>query len=64
MAAGLRRTQAAHLGTVSGQRGQRHQVERDLPQRRLTGQGLQQADGALDGDGLVHLLLRPRQRDL
>lgn len=55
---------AAHFSTVGGLRGQRHQVERDLPQRRLTGQRPQQADGVLDGDDLLHLLLRPRQRDL
>lgn len=55
---------AAQVSIVGGQRGQRHQVERDLPQRRLTGQRPQQADGVLDGEDLLQLLLRPRQRDL
>lgn len=55
---------AAHVRTVGGRRGQCHQVERDLAQRGLTGQRVQQAKGVLDGDQLLHLLLRPWQRDL
>lgn len=55
---------ATRVRTVGSRRGQSHQVERDLAQLGLTGQRVQQAKGVLDGDQLLHLLLRPWQRDL
>lgn len=45
-------------------RGHSDQVQSYFPQRRLTGQRLQEGDGLQEGLSVVHLLLCPRQSDL